>query len=235
MSYKYTGGELLDKKLLEHQEKEIRLVNDIIFQSYLHGADAGGGYDSNEEALVSAINSWLEHKNLHYTYAIDTQATVKPSPYSNMCYQVPQIVHKELLNTVEEKSDEIQYPISVRFQNAGGHLTDPSATTYQVVAEFHNEVAKKALYWIESENNAPFLDVLGNLMSIQKHEHVGQSLYLDAKHMMKMIYTGGYRWYLECQHQSSQDVDTYNFSHAFISDSYTRLKLYLKQREESDI
>lgn len=234
--YKYTGGELLDKLLLEHKEKEIELVNDIIAQAYWHGADGGGGYDSNEEDLISSINCWLEYKKYSDNYIVDAQAVVKPSADSIYSYTIPQIVNKELLNAdEEERAVEPEYPVSVRFQNAGGHLSDPNAKTYQVVVEFHEGIAKKALYWIENEHNCvSLMDVLEKLMSIQSSESTDTIVWLDTKGRCKVMYVGDYKWRLDCQSNSGY-IHTYLFSHAFILDSYTRLKFALRnQRGESD-
>lgn len=68
MGCKYTGGVLLDKKLLQHQQKEIELLNDIIFQAAIQG-DGG-----NEEDLAQAVERYLEHKNLSHQYEVDSRA-----------------------------------------------------------------------------------------------------------------------------------------------------------------
>ena len=38
-------------------EKEIQLVNEIIANAIIHGADLGGTYDQNEKELTRAINN----------------------------------------------------------------------------------------------------------------------------------------------------------------------------------
>lgn len=40
-------------------EQEIKLINDIIFNAILHGADAGGSYDQNYDGLIKSIDAWL--------------------------------------------------------------------------------------------------------------------------------------------------------------------------------
>lgn len=51
-------------------EKEIKIVNKIIREAIIHGADLGGSYEQNEESLVSSINEWLELKGLSDKYII---------------------------------------------------------------------------------------------------------------------------------------------------------------------
>ena len=51
-------------------EREISLINKIIAESILHGADAGGSYDSNREWLFEAINDWIKEKGLEGKYKI---------------------------------------------------------------------------------------------------------------------------------------------------------------------
>jgi len=52
-------------------EKEIQIVNKIIREAVIHGADAGGSYDQNEENLIDSIKSWLNLKGLNNEYTID--------------------------------------------------------------------------------------------------------------------------------------------------------------------
>lgn len=52
-------------------EKEIQIVNKIIREAVIHGADAGGSYDQNEENLIDSIKAWLNLKGLNDEYDID--------------------------------------------------------------------------------------------------------------------------------------------------------------------
>lgn len=45
-------------------EKEIKLINDIVANSVIHGADAGGSYNSNIQGVTQALNAWMESKEL---------------------------------------------------------------------------------------------------------------------------------------------------------------------------
>ena len=45
-------------------EKEIKLINDIVSNSVIHGADAGGSYNSNIQGVTQALNAWMEAKGL---------------------------------------------------------------------------------------------------------------------------------------------------------------------------
>lgn len=217
--YNYTGGELLDKKLLEHQEKEIELLNDIIFQAAIQG-DGG-----NEEDLAQVVEKYLEHKNLSHQYEVDPKGERTDGSW---VYQLAQVKLK-IKDTDEKENSEPQYPVSVRFQNAGGHFTDPNARTYQVVAEFHDGIAKKALYWIDAASNCmSLMNVLEKMMSLQSSESTDTSVWLDTEGRCKVIYVGDYKWRLDCQ-SNSGCTHTYVFSHAFILDSYTRLKLASKK------
>lgn len=51
-------------------EREIQIINKIIEEAVIHGADSGGSYDQNEEGLLRAINDWLEMKDLSTEYEI---------------------------------------------------------------------------------------------------------------------------------------------------------------------
>ena len=44
--------------------KDIELLNDIIFNAILEGADAGGSYGSNGEMLIKSIKRWMEFNHL---------------------------------------------------------------------------------------------------------------------------------------------------------------------------
>lgn len=68
-------------------EKEIRLINDIVLNAVVHGADSGGSYDSNGDGLENALNAWLKEKNITgYTIEIVNRT------YRRREYSVPQIV-----------------------------------------------------------------------------------------------------------------------------------------------
>ena len=51
-------------------EKEIELVNDMIANAIIHGADLGGTYDQNEKELTKAINKWIKAKGLENEYHV---------------------------------------------------------------------------------------------------------------------------------------------------------------------
>lgn len=51
-------------------EKEIKIVNKIIREAIIHGADLGGSYRQNEENLVNTISEWLELKGLSDKYVV---------------------------------------------------------------------------------------------------------------------------------------------------------------------
>ena len=51
-------------------EKEIELVNKIIKEAVIHGADSGGSYEQNELNLIIAVNEWLIFKGLSNKYTL---------------------------------------------------------------------------------------------------------------------------------------------------------------------
>jgi hypothetical protein len=57
-------------------EKEIEIINKIIKESIIHGADAGGSYEQNEYNLIVAINEWLIFKGLHHRYTVEEDVYV---------------------------------------------------------------------------------------------------------------------------------------------------------------
>lgn len=67
-------------------EKEIEIINKIIKESIIHGADAGGSYEQNEYNLIVSINEWLIFKGLYNRY------TVKKGVYVGDGWAVHQIV-----------------------------------------------------------------------------------------------------------------------------------------------
>ena len=46
------------------KEKAVSILNDLIFQSIVHGADAGGSYESNEDNLIASINNAIQYFEL---------------------------------------------------------------------------------------------------------------------------------------------------------------------------
>lgn len=44
---------------------EIDIINDIVKQAIIHGADCGGSYDNNRENLTNAMNRWISLRKLH--------------------------------------------------------------------------------------------------------------------------------------------------------------------------
>lgn len=73
--------------------KEINLINQIVAEAVWHGADCGGAYYQNEEALSEALNDWLGYKSLDDEYEIHNidVRTADRTGLSN----IPQIVKKE--------------------------------------------------------------------------------------------------------------------------------------------
>jgi hypothetical protein len=45
-------------------EKQIELVNNIIFNAIMHGADPGGSYDCNRDGLLNSIDQWMAHNHI---------------------------------------------------------------------------------------------------------------------------------------------------------------------------
>lgn len=50
------------------KEKEIELINNIIANAIIHGADSGGSYEQNEEELTRVVNEWLKFKGVSCRY-----------------------------------------------------------------------------------------------------------------------------------------------------------------------
>ena len=57
-------------------DKEIEMINKIIVEAVMHGADAGGSYDSNEKNLTGSMKEWLELKGLSNRYGVDKNSEV---------------------------------------------------------------------------------------------------------------------------------------------------------------
>lgn len=58
--------------------EEIELINKIIAEAVMHGADSGGSYDSNEENLTEAITDWLKFKGIENDYCVKYQEVRNP-------------------------------------------------------------------------------------------------------------------------------------------------------------
>ena len=57
-------------------EKEIALINNIIAESIIHGADSGGSYEQNEADLTKAVNEWLKYKGVADMYVLEKRINV---------------------------------------------------------------------------------------------------------------------------------------------------------------
>lgn len=75
-------------------DKEIEMINKIIVEAVMHGADAGGSYDSNEKNLTDAMKEWLELKCLSNRYGVEKNTEVE-TRYRTIL-TVPQIVPHDL-------------------------------------------------------------------------------------------------------------------------------------------
>lgn len=71
-------------------EKEIEMINKIIVEAVMHGADSGGSYDSNEKNLIGTMKDWLEFKGLSNKYGVEKNSEVV-TRYRTILI-VPQIV-----------------------------------------------------------------------------------------------------------------------------------------------
>lgn len=71
-------------------KKEIEIINKIIVEAVMHGADSGGSYNSNEEKLIAAIEEWLELKDFGYEYAVKKNVEVMTEYRTTL--NVPQII-----------------------------------------------------------------------------------------------------------------------------------------------
>ena len=56
--------------MFNSNNREVELINHIIREAVIHGADAGGSYNSNEENLINAVYDWLDLKHLTDKYAL---------------------------------------------------------------------------------------------------------------------------------------------------------------------
>lgn len=77
-------------------DREVELVNKIIKESIIHGADWGGSYDSNEERLIKSIEEWIIFKELQHKYTIGKVRFDEPSKYYyDIMYQIVPITEKQ--------------------------------------------------------------------------------------------------------------------------------------------
>lgn len=68
---------------------EISLINKIVREAVMHGADPGGSYDSNEEGLTKALQRYINFKGISDDYTV---ANVKFG-----CQRIPQLVSLKCL------------------------------------------------------------------------------------------------------------------------------------------
>ena len=83
-------------------EKEIEMINRIIVEAVMHGADSGGSYDSNEKNLIGTMKEWLEFKGLSNRYIVEKNAEVE-TRYRTIII-VPQIIPYDDLSWLEDLS-----------------------------------------------------------------------------------------------------------------------------------
>ena len=72
-------------------EKEIEIINKIIKESVIHGADSGGSYDQNEKRLLESINEWMEFKGISKEY---TAMYIKIDCKTKGIWEIIQIVRR---------------------------------------------------------------------------------------------------------------------------------------------
>ena len=48
--------------------EEIKIINRLIAEAVIHGADCGGSYDQNTDGLMDAITNWLVFKGIDDKY-----------------------------------------------------------------------------------------------------------------------------------------------------------------------
>jgi hypothetical protein len=73
---------------------EIKLVNRIIAEAVMHGADMGGSYDSNEQDLTEAITDWLKSKGVDNEYCVKEIDVIKNVGKYNEHWRILQICEK---------------------------------------------------------------------------------------------------------------------------------------------
>lgn len=72
-------------------ENEIKIINNIIAQAVIHGADSGGSYESNGKRLTESIEQWLELKEISDKYEVDYIKII----IDRWSYDMLQIVEKK--------------------------------------------------------------------------------------------------------------------------------------------
>lgn len=73
---------------------EIKLVNRIIAEAVMHGADMGGSYDRNEQDLTEAITDWLKSKGVDNEYCVKEIDVIKNVGRYNEYWRILQICEK---------------------------------------------------------------------------------------------------------------------------------------------
>ena len=74
--------------------EEIELINKIIAEAVMHGADIGGSYNSNEEDLTEAITDWLKFKGIDNDYCVKYQEVGRPCGRWTTVWEILQICEK---------------------------------------------------------------------------------------------------------------------------------------------
>lgn len=54
-------------------QRELDMINDIIVNAIIHGADGGGSYESNKEGLMEAMRLYLSYKKLEEKFVVKEQ------------------------------------------------------------------------------------------------------------------------------------------------------------------
>lgn len=74
--------------------EEIALINKIIAEAVMHGADSGGSYNSNEEDLTEAITDWLKFKGIDNEYCVEYKMVEKSYGKWTAVWNIFQICEK---------------------------------------------------------------------------------------------------------------------------------------------
>ena len=76
-------------------EEEVKILNKIIVEAILEGADPGGTYRNNTENLVKAMYTWMYFKNASKKYEVCETAEVPLTDGSYLpCPQFEKIFNK---------------------------------------------------------------------------------------------------------------------------------------------
>lgn len=75
-------------------EKEIEIINKIILEAVVYGSDGGGIWILNEDALTSAITSWLKFKGIDSEYEIKKIKEAIQTEYQGRWSNILQIVKR---------------------------------------------------------------------------------------------------------------------------------------------